>query len=151
MKTSHELPYSLNTLTLMKKILMFLLVSIFATAVAGSAFAQSPTYHQGWTMLEEHPSQIDVSYAVVQCTSTSSSEIYLHIFNENPTAQSVSFTLTIEDPATSNTSTYTVTNFSLSVAEMVKAECGSTSNSVLKTAVPSGFNPATLTVDISYN
>ena len=135
----------------MKINLLFSLLALVLMSLAGSAFAQSPTYHQGWTTLEEHPNHIDVSYAVVQCDSNSGSEIVFHVFNENPSTQLLSFTVEIEDDATGNTSTYSVTNLSLGLGAMLQAECGSTVNSSLRTAVPSGYNPSSLTVDITYN
>lgn len=123
---------------------------LFTFCIGGTVMAQQPTFDQGWTILEESANQVDVSFAVVQCTA-GSSEIHLHVFNENPTAQVVSFTIELTNPSDGATATHTVTNLSLTLGQMIQAECGSTANSNLKFAVPSGFDPAALTVDITYN
>lgn len=126
------------------------LLGVFALLVMSfNLQAQSPVFHQGWTALEESPNYIDVSYSVMECNG-GSPEIFLHVFNENPKAQSVNFTITIVNPATSQSTKYSVKNLQMDVGEMTQAECGSLANQNLKVALPKGYDPAKVTLSITY-
>ena len=134
----------------MKNLFKLIAAALFTFGIGSTAMAQQPTFDQGWTILEESANQVDVSYAVVQCTA-GTSEIHLHVFNENPTAQVVNFTIEVTNPADGSTASHAVSNLNMSLGEMLHAECGSSANANLKFAVPAGFDPTALTVDITYN
>ena len=112
-----------------------------------SLVAQDPAVHSEWVALEESPKLIDVSYRVITCTGANP-EIHFNVFNENASAQSLSFSLEITDNGSGNKTTVSVTNLSLSSAEMRIASCDAYPE--LKIAVPDGFNPSNLSLHISY-
>jgi hypothetical protein len=122
---------------------------LFALMFTGGALrAQNPVMHQQWTFLEESPKHIDATYCVVECPNEDA-KIFLRLFNENPTGQSLDFTLTVTD-GTNTPVEYDVTGYKLAKAAMVNPSCGSSDYSDLMFAVPSGFDPGKMKVEISY-
>lgn len=127
-------------------------VILLLLAICGNSeksMAQEPdTVYQHWLFLGEDTSRIDVSYRVVKCTSTSGNQVHLSVFNENPTAKAVSFTVTVKDNSSNATTTHQV-SYQAAAAAMDRADCSS-SYSNLKINLPSGYNPANLTVSITF-
>jgi hypothetical protein len=121
-------------------------------AICGNSersLAQEPdTIYQHWLFLGEDTSRIDVSYRVVKCTSTSANQVHLSVFNENPTAKPVSFTVTVKDNSSNATTTQQV-SYQASAASMDRADCSS-GYANLKINLPSGYNPGNITVSITF-
>lgn len=114
------------------------------------AMAQNPTTYQSWTALPDSPSHLEVSWTTCKCTPTSADEIRLFVFNESGSARTADFTLTISDQGQTDV-TYTVAQLALSPGEAVQADCGTTTPAELTTGIPTGFNPSTLSITITYN
>lgn len=140
-----------TTLTMLKRKRQVMLAFSFFFVLMLSAdalYAQSPVIHQYYMKLEESPKMIDPSYCVIECT-TGKPEIFIQLFNENPTDQTLDFKLKITD-VSGDVTYYTVSDFELTAAAMVQPECGISAYSDLRISVPSGYDPAGLTVEISY-
>jgi hypothetical protein len=117
--------------------------------LASGTGALAQTVIKGWTFAAESSNHVDVSYSVVKCSPTSSAELHLQIFNEKPTADTAKLNVVIAD-ATSTQSFTTSVTMPLGLAELVSADCASTALSNLKIAVPAAYDPATLTVTITF-
>ena len=95
----------------------------------------------------ESSSHIDVSYRIVKCDPAANAELHLQVFNEKATADNAKFDVLIADATSGQSFTTSVTK-PVALAEMIIADCGTTSN--LKIAIPSAYDPATLTVTITF-
>ena len=124
-------------------------VSALFLSASISLSAQSGKIYSDWQGLEESPKLIDVSYRILDCTEGGDTEVHLHVFNENTTDQSISFTLNLKD-SVGNVASIDVSDVQMKMAEMRSAECGSTENSDLKFAFPTGLNKETTTITITY-
>jgi hypothetical protein len=128
----------------MRKLLatVLLLLSVNLIAQTGEII------YKEWAFLGESSTQIDVSYRVIRCSTEN--EIHLQIFNENPNDQVAHFDVAITNNSDGAKFTKEIT-FSLDKAKIYRAECGSdTSLSALKIALPSGYDPANLTVKLTF-
>lgn len=136
-----------------RKVFSFGISLFFALFVfCGSSqkcLAQEPdSVYKNWNILgEDTANHVDISYRIVQCTSTSANQVHLSVFNENPSTKSVSFTVTIKDNSSNATSTSQI-SYQVSPAAMDRADCSSSGS--LKINIPSGYNPANLTVSITF-
>lgn len=132
----------------MKK-LFFFIVCLFACSVAATELkAQStPVVYKDWEMLIESNTLLDVSYRVIKCDATP--QIHLLIFNENVFDQTAAFDLEITDVASGQKFVKSI-NFSAKKTTVYKALCDSDASlNALKFDLPSGYNPASLTVKIT--
>lgn len=114
------------------------------------AMAQSPTTYQNWQALPDSPTHLEVSWCTCQCTPSDADEIRLFVFNESGNARTADFTLTVSDQGQADV-TYNVSNLNLSPGSAIQADCGGSAPSELSTNVPTGFNPSTLSISITYN
>jgi hypothetical protein len=115
---------------------------------AGALYAQDPVIHQHWKFLGESEKLIDCDYSVIECPSEDP-EIFVKLFNENPSDKTLDFTLTVSE-GTNTPVEYEVTDYDLDAAAMIKPKCGSTDYADLRFAVPSGFDPKKLKVKITF-
>jgi hypothetical protein len=136
--------------TLKKGWLLLIAIALTTLLSSNPAKAQDPTtIYKDWLILgEDQTNHIDVSYRVVKCTATSGDKIHLRLFNENAIAKTTSFTVTITDVATNQSSTVQVSNYQLAIGEMVSADCNN--NGALSIAIPSGYAASNLTVTITF-
>ena len=148
MKLNTPKPFQVSKLWLRTTFFMWLC----AFALMGStteARAQGPTVYKDWLILgEDHANHIDVFYTVLKCSSTSADQIHLKLFNENPSAKTTGFTVTVTDVATNQSFTSQVSNFQLGVGAIVVADCNA--NSSLRIDLPAGYNPNNLNVTITF-
>lgn len=128
--------------------LMFACFTMLGSAM--NANAQDPhTVYKDWLILgEDQANHIDVSYRVVKCTATSGDQLHLRVFNENASTKTTSFTVTITDVATNQSTTAQVSNYQLAIGEMATADCNN--SSALRIAVPAGYTASNLTVTITF-
>ena len=127
---------------------MFTCFAVFSSI--SEANAQDPhTVYKDWLILgEDQTNHIDVSFRVVKCTATSGDQIHLRVFNENAATKTTSFTVTITDVATNQSTTAQVSNYQLAIGEMATADCNN--SSPLRIAVPAGYTASNLTVTITF-
>jgi len=116
----------------------------------GTSFAQTPVIHQDWTSFEESSKFLDVAYCIVQCTPTSKALIHLELMNENHNVTHTTFVLHIKDVGTGQTKDVTVSNYNIPYMHIHRPECTNADYQDLRIEVPSGFNPADLTLEITY-
>lgn len=109
-----------------------------------------PEYIQNWTPLEEAEFQFDVFYAVVKCHPFSDPMIFINAFNEAGNVDAIGFTLEFQDEA-GNKATVEIEKFEIGKAEMYVPSCRNDDHSNLKFEVPDGLDPATLSIEITYN
>ena len=131
------------------KTLKHLLV-LFTLLFVISFGTTAQTTYQNWTALPDSPSHLEVSWSTCQCSPLIGDEIRLFVFNESGNARTADFTLTISDAGQTDV-TYTVAGLSLVAGQSTLAGCGTTFPVELATLVPSGFDPNTLTISITYN
>ncbi len=114
------------------------------------AQAQQPEYIQPWILLEEADFHFDVQFAVVKCSPSSDPVILLNAFNEAGNVDRIGFTFDLTD-AQNNQATIEVPEFAIGQAQMFQASCDSDEYSHLRLAIPEGVDPATISIDITYN
>lgn len=109
--------------------------------------AQSTVYSD-WNNLPDDSNHVDVAYRVINCNG--SDQIHLNVFNENNNLSSITFTLTITDTSSNQSTTQTFSNYAISFGAMHIADCGSTQYGNLKLNLPSGYDPNAIQVQISF-
>lgn len=110
--------------------------------------AQSPVIYKDWEMIVESPTLMDVSYRVLKCETAN--QVHLMIFNENSIPQVAHFDLEITNTESGEKFTKEI-NFSCTKATVYKALCESDSSlDLLKINLPANFNPAGLTVKLTF-
>jgi hypothetical protein len=104
-----------------------------------------------WKLKVETAGHIELSTRIVKCSLTSPYQVHILFFNENPTAKSLTFTAKITNNADGNNFSKTIT-INADLAAMYIPNCDN-SNSLLnslKIDLPSNYNPADLTITITY-
>ena len=112
--------------------------------------ATAQTTYQNWTAFPDSPTHLEVSWQTVQCAPLLADQIRLYVFNESGTARTADFAITISDSSQTDV-IHTVTAYSLTAGQSVRASCGNGNFPELTIDVPSGFDPNTLTMTIKYN
>lgn len=129
---------------------LFLVLPIIVVLLLASGIgAHAQTSIQGWTIGGESAVHIDVAYQIVKCSPTGNAELHLQVFNEKTEADIAKFNVVIADAALGQSFNTLVTK-SLANMEMLIADCGSTALNDLKIAIPTAYNPAALTVTITF-
>lgn len=129
---------------------LFLILPLMVVLhLASATGARAQTIIQGWTFAAESSNHVDVSYSIVKCSPTSDAELHLQIFNEKAATDNAKFNVVIADAALGQSFT-TLVNRPLGVAELVSADCATTTPSNLRIAVPAAYDPAALTVTITF-
>lgn len=132
-----------------KSILFCALVFAFSMAfTSASAQGQNTSMvYKDWSLLGEDTAHIDISYRVVLCDMMSGPAIHLKLFNENPVLKETNFSITITNGSTGATS---VTQHSIELAPAVidAGECGVNSPYVIP--VPTGYDPANISLTITF-
>jgi hypothetical protein len=129
--------------------LFMVLPIVVVLHMASSLGASAQTSIKGWTSGGESAAHIDVTYQIVKCSSTGNAELHLQLFNEKTAADTAKLNVLIADAALGQSFTTPVTK-SLGVMEMLTAECGSTALSNFKIAIPAAYDPAAVTVTITF-
>lgn len=139
-----------KTRNMLKKQLLKLSLVLLASCIYSGLFAQTtePQVYKEWQMLDESKTMIDVSYRVLKCSETN--QIHLMIFNENVIDQNAQFSLEVTDE-TSGQKLVKDFDFATTKATMYKADCSNnTLLSALKFALPSDYDPAKLSVKLTF-
>lgn len=146
-------------LSAFQKAMPFLTGKAFLNLLAGLLFLASASpvraqsqgeVIQNWTMLEEAEFYFDVAYSVVRCQLGSEAMIMLDAFNEGGKVSAVGFSLKIKD-ANGKEATHEVEKFEIAFAATQRGKCETDEFSYLKFPVPDGIDPATLSIEITYN
>lgn len=134
----------------MRKIKNYVVLVLLMFFSIIGAKAQVLTTYQNWTALPDSPTHLEVSWTTCKCNPAEADEIRLFVFNESGDSRTADFTLTISDEG-QEAVTYTVTGLSMRPGESIQADCFSSASESLVFPVPTGFNPSTLTISITYN
>lgn len=134
----------------MKRNFLFPFVFLLMTlpALVNAQTSPDPVIYQDWKFLGENPQQIEIEYRIIKCSDTP--QVHLFIFNENGVDKTVqlSIEITNKDDNQKVTSDFT---FLAGRMKMYKALCDSDASlESLKINVPTGYNPANLSVKITF-
>lgn len=135
----------------MKKNQLFIYVFAFFALLVISTGTQAQTYPQvvqEWQHSHDNKTQHIESFWSVNACSSTSTRIFIRLFNEKPLADTVTVTVVIynDDKSESTTSSFQKT---LTIGEMANPECGTNDHTDLSLAIPSGYDPKKLTVNVS--
>lgn len=131
----------------MKRKLLIALVAILMSLPALTK-AQSPVIYKDWEMIIESPTLLDISYRVIKCDAAN--QVHLMVFNENSIDQTAHFELEFTNKDNGEKFSKEI-NFSCTKATVYKALCESdTAMDSLKINLPANFNPAGLTVKLTF-
>lgn len=110
--------------------------------------AQSSDYIQGWRMIGESETFLDVSSCVINCDGEI--QIYISLFNEYGEEQTANFNIKIIDPNTGNVTIVNYTDVALDNGEMKSPNCEEDDFPECKLDVPNGYDPETLQVEVEF-
>ena len=107
-----------------------------------------PVIYKDWQFLGENPQQIEIEYRIIKCTDTP--QLHLFIFNENIVDKTVQLSIEITNKDDNQKVTLDLT-FLADKMKMYKALCDSDASlESLKLNIPVGYNPANLSVKITF-
>ncbi len=125
----------------------FLLVLFSVRANATSLDSNSTeVIHQEWTSLGESAQLIDFSARVVGCNGVN--QVMLNLFNENPTQQTVTFSIRVLN--VDGREFTTPFNYTIGLAEMNIAACGDITYDNLKITLPGDYDATTVQIFITF-
>jgi hypothetical protein len=137
---------------LTRKLFAFIFTAVLLLSFAGDVNAQSsyPAISQNWSQIFEDESiMMEISVQVIQCDSTSDTAVFVEVFNETPSNDTAKFDLTMTNPDNGNTQTATI-SFYIEGAHIERPECGSSDNASLRLSLPSGWDPETVELSVTY-
>ena len=132
-----------------RKILYSLIVMLLALPALVKAQAPaSPVIYKEWTPFGEQGNEIEVEYRVIKCVDVN--QIHLFLFNENNLDKNLQFSIEITN--VDNNEKYTKEiSFQATKFKMYKPLCDSDASlDALKINIPASFNPANLTLKITF-
>jgi len=135
-----------------KPIMMLVaLLMVFMIYPASDVFSQSyPIEHQTWLQIAEADDQgLEASFMVSKCTASAKDSVFILIFNEKPQKDTTDISVKIFNAAGTD-SVENKQTLELGIAEMIIPSCGVGANGNLKFPVPSGYDPKTLTVTVTF-
>ena len=125
----------------------FVILLLTLPCLVNAQSSPEPVIYQDWKFLGENPQQIEIEYRIIKCSTIP--QVHLYLFNENPVEKTVLLTVEITNNDDNQKITKEVT-FKAALGGMFKALCDSDASlDALKVDVPSGYNPANLTVKIT--
>ena len=126
----------------------FVILLLTLPCLVNAQSSPEPVIYQDWKFLGENPQQLEIEYRIIKCTDTP--QLHLFIFNENIVDKTVQLLVEITNKDDNQKVTLEVT-FLADKMKMYKALCDSdTSLDALKLNIPIGYNPANLSVKITF-
>lgn len=120
----------------------------FPSGVSATTVDSTETVYQEWIQIGEAPlAHIDFSARVVGCSGTN--QVLLNIFNETPQSQVITFTIKVKNVADGAETTQLITT-TMGIGAMNIAACGDSTYDNLKINIPSGYDPSTVQITISF-
>lgn len=133
-----------------KKIFYSFIVILLAlpALVKAQMVPVNPTIYKEWFLLGESSTQLDVSARILKCTSTN--QVHLQIFNENPNNQTAHFDIEIKNNA-DGVKFITEISFAAQKAAIHTANCTSDASlEALKINLPATYDPTNITIKIIF-
>lgn len=134
-------------------LLIAMLVLCFANVSKGQAPSSNPpkVIFKSWIAVAESSNHIDVSYCVVKCGINTPNQVFISLFNENPTPQTVNMTVIIKNNSNDESFTSTI-SYNAGAAKLVKPDCSvNEATSALKINLPQGYDPENISVTVNFN